>query len=205
MGALTVGYRRSIPLLPLRLVSLAGAVGTVQHPGQSPRHHLQTGWKISADELTEAKDLLSTLTSDLSPDAPFEVDDRVVPGHEAKGALLTKLIRGLGGAAEISDIVAAAKIEMYRDAIGDVPAWAIDLAIKRWARGSCPADIEEKPKFAFPPAPATLRGLALLELDLPRRYVSMLTNLIAAVPMMRALDPEPLPKSFGVGPALRSM
>jgi len=201
MGELTVGHRKSIQSLPPRLAALAGAVGTVQHPGQPTRYHLQIGWAISDMDRAEAASLLSTLTSNLDPTASFDGD----PGPAAKGALLTKLIRGLAGAAETSDIVAAAKIEMYADAIEDLPAWAIDAAIKRWACGSCPPEIEEKPKFAFPPAPATLRGLAMLELELPRRYVLMLTRLVDAVPMDRALDPEPLPKSFGVGPALRRM
>lgn len=106
----------------------------------------------------------------------------------------------------MSDLVAAAKAEMYADAIDVVPAWALDLAIKRWGRGACTADIEERPNYNFPPSPAALRKMALLELELPRRYIAMLTNLIEAIPMADALDPDwKAPKAFGVGPALRRM
>jgi hypothetical protein len=196
-----VARNKSIPSLPPRLAALAGAVGTVRHPGQPERHHLQIGWAMSALEKAEAATLLASLTSALDPTASF--DDQ--PGPMAKAALLTKLIRGLAGAAEMSDVVAAAKIEMYADAIEDLPAWSIDVAIKRWGKGSCPAEIEERPKYAFPPAPATLRALACLELDAPRRDARKLEGLIAAVPLERALDPEPMPKQFGVGPVLRRM
>lgn len=188
----------TIMSLPPRLATLAGAVGTVRHPGQAERHHLQAGWAMSDMEKREAASLLSTLTSDLSPGAPFEGED----GAMAKGVLLTKMIRGLAGA-EGSEIAAVAKIEMYADAIEDLPAWSIDKAVRRWGKGDCPRDIVEKPRFEFPPSPAALRALALLDLDLPRRYVRMLSNLVATVPMERALDPEPLPSSSAVSPLRR--
>lgn len=203
---LTVAKLRSIISLPPRLAALAGAVGSVQHPGQPVRHHLQTGWAMSDLERAEARSLLSTLTSDLSPEAMFDVDGRAEPGHLAKGALLNKMIRGLAGAAEPSPLTSAAKVEMYADAIEDLPAWAIDKAIKRWALGECPVSVEENPNYTWPPSPATLRKMALFELDLPRRYVAMLTRLVEAIPMSDALDPDwKAPKQFGVGPALRRM
>lgn len=191
-----------MPSLPPRLVSLAGSVGTVQHPGQPTRYHLQTGWAMSDLERAEAASLLSTLTSRLSRDAPFEGES----APDAKAALMTKMIRGFAGAADISEVSADSKMAVYADAVMDLPAWAIDVAIKRWARGSCPRDIEERPRFAFPPAPATLRALAMLETELPRRNVRMLENLLAAIPMSDALNPDwRAPKTFGVGPALRRM
>jgi hypothetical protein len=47
--------------------------------------------------------------------------------------------------------------------------------------------------------------MASLELDLPRRHVRMLANLVAAIPMERALDPEPMPASTAVGAPMRRM
>lgn len=193
---------RSIISLQPRLAALAGAVGTVQHPGQPVRYHLQTGWQMSDLERREATSLLSILTSKLDPGEPFENQ----PGLMAKGALLTKMIYGLAGPANQSEVAATSKIEMYSDAIEDLPAWAIDKAIKRWAIGSCPAEIEEQPRYAFPPAPATLRALAVLELELPRRYRTMLQNLIAAVPMADALNPDAVITTGKPGvPAMRRM
>lgn len=190
----TVGASASIPSLPRRLAVLAGAVGTVQHPGQPTRYHLQIGWAMSDLERKEAATLHSILISALDPMASF--DGR--PGPEAKGALLTKMIRGLGGAADMSDLVAAAKVEMYADAIDVVPAWAIDLAIKRWGRGACPVEIEERPNYNFPPSPAALRKMALHEITYPKRDAERLTILLAAIPIERALDPEPLPKENAI-------
>lgn len=196
--ALSVGG--SITSLPQRLVDLATAVGTVQHEGQSVRHNLPAGMAMSAEDRAEATRLLSTLTSDLSPNAPFEGED----GLMAKGALLTKMIHGLAGAANQSEVAATSKIEMYADAVDDLPAWAIDKAIKRWGRGSCPTEIEPHPRFSFPPSPAALRALSTLELHLPRRLKTMLENLLVAVPTADAMNPQS-PKAFGVGPALRRM
>lgn len=191
--------------LPPRLAALAGALGTVEHPGQAVRHNLPAGWKVTEADRKGATGLLSTLTSMLDPQAPFEVENRVVDGHMAKGALLTKMIDGLAGPANPTATAQAAKIEMYADAIEDLPAWAIDKAIKRWARGECPYSVEEHPRYAFPPAPATLRAMALFDLEDLRRNEQKLKNVLAAIPLERAMNPEPLPKSFGVGPALRRM
>lgn len=191
----------TIPSLPPRLAALAGALGTIQHPGQPARHHFQTGWQMSALERAEAASLLSTLTSSLDATASFDGK----PGQMAKGTLLAKMIRGLAGPAETSEVAAAAKVEMYADAIDDLPAWAIDLAIKRWARGTCPETIEEKPRYAFPPAPATLRALALLAIEAPKRDARMLTNLLAAMPLEAALDPDHREVEAASAPALRRM
>jgi len=190
--------------LPPRLAALAGALGTVEHPGQPVRHNLPAGWEVTDEDRKGAGSLLSTLTSMLDPQAPFEIDDRTVDGHMAKGALLTKMIDGLAGPANQSATAASAKIEMYADAIEDLPAWAIDKAIKRWARGECPYSIEESPRYAFPPAPATLRKMALFDIEDLRRNERKLKNLLAALPLERAMDPEPLPAAPGL-PALRRM
>lgn len=134
------------------------------------------------------------LISALDPAAKFEMEPgRFESGGKAKGALLTKMIYGLAGSSNPSELVAAAKIEMYADAIEDLPAWAIDLAIKRWARGECPSDIQENPRFDFPPAPAVLRMLALLVMGTIRSNQLKLECLLAAVPIERAVDPTPLP------------
>lgn len=195
----------TIMSLPPRLVALAGAVGTTQHPGQPVRYDLPTGWTMSDAERDQARNHLSTLTSLLSPDAPFEIEGQLESGQQAKGALLTMMIEGLAGPAEKSKIRADSQVEMYAYAIEELPAWAIEKAIKRWARGSCPKDVEENPRFAFPPSPATLRALAKLEMETPQRQAVMLQNLIASVPLERALDPTPMPGSSPGVPALRRM
>lgn len=143
----------------------------------------------------EAQRLLSILTSALTADAPFDMEGEAVDGNMAKGALLTKMIRGLGGTAKPTDVEVTAKMGMYRDSIGDIPAWAIDLAIKRWAQGRCPYTVEEKPNYNFPPSPATLRRMAEFDMDDAKRDVAKLKALLSVIPMERALDPTPLPRT----------
>lgn len=206
---LTVGTMdgvESIPSLPPRLAALVGAVGSIQHPGQPVRYHLQTGWKMEEADRAEARRLLSTLDALTHPLAPFEGRD----GGMVKGALITKIVKGLGGAADVADIVAGAKVENYADAIEDLPAWCIDSAIKRWNRGQCPEWIEKKPNYNFPPAPATLRKMAFLDFGPVRESAGKLRKLVNAEPMADALDPDKLPKPTSAGgrefvPALRRM
>lgn len=118
--------------------------------------------------------------------------------------LITKLVHGLAGAAQPSELQVSSKMAMYADAVGDLPAWTIALASRRWAQGDCPAEIDPMPRFAFPPSPAALRALALLELAPVKRDVRMLENLLKAVPLERAMDATPLP-SLPCLPTLRRM
>lgn len=119
---------------------------------------------------------------------------------------MLKMFRGFGGATNISDVTADAKMDVYADAIMEYPAWALDAAIKRWARGSCPSDVEESPHFSFPPSPATLRKLVLIEIDLGRRYKTMLSNLVEATSLEDALNPDAKPPTgTAVAPTLRRM
>ena len=104
----------------------------------------------------------------------------------------------------MSEVVATAKIEMYRDGIEDLPAWAIDRAIKMWARSECPAAIEAKPNYNFPPSPAALRSMAIFYLDRPREDKRKLETLLAAMSIERALDPTPIEATPTV-PSMRRM
>lgn len=182
------GLQGSIPSLPPQLRHLASAVGTVQHPLQPLRYDLPEGFQMTSEERIEAKQLRERLTLLLDPMAALDG----IPGDEAKAALITKVVRGLAGAANPSEAVVTAKTSLYADGVGELPAWAIDLAIKRWAKGSCPPEIEKDPDFNWPPCPATLSKLAKLELQPLQRDVMALDNLLAAVPTSRAMDPKPL-------------
>lgn len=196
----------TIPSLPRRLAGLS--IGTVQWPGQQVRLHIQTReGTLTEAERTEAEALLSTLTIALSGEASLELEGRVYPGPEAKDVLVLKIIRGLAGASKASDVEATAKMAMYGDAIDDIPAWAIDKAVKRWAKGLCPYSIEEKPDYKWPPAPAVLRKMALFDMEEHSRNIAKLKALLECIPLKRAMDPEPLPVAVGDRslPTLRRM
>lgn len=192
-----------IPSLPQSLAGLV--VGSVQWPGQKTRLHIQTReGALTEAERTEAEATLSTLTIALSGSAPFEVEGKIYPGEEAKGILLMKLLRGLAGR-QGSEAEGFAKAEMYGDAIEDLPAWAIDKAVKRWARGECPYSVQEKPNYDFPPSPATLRKMALFDMDTPKRDAARIRALLDCIPLERAMDPKPIPEVRGLLPALQRM
>lgn len=189
-------------LLPPRLAALVAAVGTVQHEGQALRFDISQ--PVTDHDREQAKLALAVCEHRLSPTCEFEIEGCWVDGTQAKGALLTKMIRGLAGA-KIDDLSAAAKVDFYGDAIDDLPAWAVDCALKRmWARGDCPRAIEPEPKYEFPPSPATLRRMAKFYTETVERDRARLQRFLAAVPTARAMDPTPLPRAPSV-PALRSM
>lgn len=193
-------FQPPTPYLPPHVAALATSVGTVQHPGQPIRYNLPVGFSISPEQRTEAEALLSTLVPFLDRETPF--GDR--PPRDAKLAVITTMLMGFAiGAA--SELGSDAKFDLYEMALDDVPAWAVAAAVRLWARGECPSDVEKSPQFKYAPGPATLRGIAMAEVEPYRRSVQRLKNLLAAEPIEKAMDPNAAPKSFGVGHTLRRM
>lgn len=178
--------------------------GTVDHPGQKTRHHIEN---LPDAIREEARSLLSTLTFALNPTADFAGRT----AQEAKIGIVTMLLLGLAKAKGTTTEEAEAKYDLYEIALNDIPAWAVAAAAVKWAQGKCPETILKNPNFEFPPGPATLRALAEWEIDPYRTSVRDLTRLVESVSIERALDPKPLPVSGllggpdGVVPQLRKM
>ena len=170
--------------LPPRVGALARCVGTVKHQDAKTRYHLPVGWTMDEEVRAEAKNQLSTLTSLLDPAVAFLDQD----GGEAKLALVTTLLIG-SASAQNSEAAADARFDLFECALDDVPAWAVAEAIGMWAKGECPKDIEENPKFAFAPAPATLRKLAKLAMKPYLDSVALLERVVLAETMDDAMDP----------------
>lgn len=59
--------------------------------------------------------------------------------------------------ARLDEDTAAIKIDAYRDAVEDLPAWAVREAVRRWRRGDVSGDPED---LDFAPRPARLRRIA---------------------------------------------
>lgn len=146
----------------------------------------------------EVEVLFSTSSQMVDPQAP--VGD--VPARDAKITLLTIMMMGLGKGQQ-SELGASAKYDLYESAIDDMPAWALAAAIRRWTKRGCPESIEKEPHYSFPPSPSTLYAMAKFDLETVQKNHDRLKKLLATVPLMEALNPEP--KKFGVGPALRRM
>lgn len=70
---------------------------------------------------------------------------------------VSKMLKTLAGSAD--PLAAEAKGEAYSAALEDVAFWAVEEAIRRWYRGEYGATHD----YRWPPDPATLRDLALLE------------------------------------------
>lgn len=193
-------YQPPTPSLPPRVAALATAVGTVQHPGQAVRYNLPVGFSISPAERAEAESIKSTLEQYLDPEIPFAGKTP----NDAKLAIITTMLMGYAIGAG-SELGSDAKFDLYDWALVGLPAWSVVAAVKLWARGECPADVEKNPQFKYAPSPATLRGIALAEIEPYRRSVYRLKNLLAAVPLEEAMKREPTAKEFGVGPPIRRM
>lgn len=184
-------------LLPPHVAAKVRQIGGwVDHPGQRPRYHMAAGATLPEPIREEARNLLSTLSSMLSPEASFAGRS----ANEAKVGIVTMLLLGLAKSAGTSVEEADAKFDLYEIALSDIPAWAVAAGAVKWAKGKCPETIEKSPRYSFPPSPATLRALAEWELDPYRRSVSDLTKLVETMPIERALDPRPLPSKALSGP-----
>lgn len=82
--------------------------------------------------------------------------------------------------ARLDEDTAAVKIDAYEDAVGDLPAWAIREAIRRWRRGEVSGATADDLRFA--PKPAKLR-------DIARGIAAVATG--QAIRLQRILDAEP--------------
>ena len=100
---------------------------------------------------------------------------------------------------------AQARSDVYDDALGDLPPWAINAAIKRWAKGEVPADLNMGTlNFNFAPSPAVLRRLAKVELSPFEGQAAQLRALLKTMSIDRAMDPEPI-ETLPTAPRLRAI
>lgn len=175
--------------LPLRLAKLASSIGTTQWPGQPVRLDLPSGMALTPQDRVEAEERLrqveaivtgSTLTTNESA--------------KARLSLLTKMLLAFPAVGSSSEIAAQARSDVYDDALSDIPPWALNNAIKRWARGEVPSDLGfGSLNFNFAPAPAVLRKLAKVEMSPFDAQALQLRRLLKAVSIERAMDPAPIP------------
>jgi hypothetical protein len=60
----------------------------------------------------------------------------------------------------------------------EVPAWAVDEAVRRWHRGEC----GDEYNYSFAPAPGALRRIALQELEPAMATLRSLKLMLSAAP-----------------------
>ena len=174
--------------LPSRLERLASSIGTTQWPGQPERLDLPSGMVLSPQDRSEIEERLNQLETIMK-------GLNLTPNESAKArlSLLTKMLLAFPAVGSSSEAAAQARSDVYDDALSDIPPWALNAAIKRWARGEVPAELGlGSLNFSFAPAPAVLRKIAKYELSPFEVQAHKLRRLLMAVPVERAMDPAPV-------------
>jgi hypothetical protein len=176
--------------LPSRLERLASSIGKTQWPGQPMRLDLPSGMELTDQDRTEIQTRLDQI-NEIITGANLTINESA----KARLSLLTKMLLAFPAAGSSSEAAAQARSDVYDDALGDLPPWTINAAIKRWAKGEVPSDLNMGIlNFTFAPSPAILRKLAKVELGPFEAQAAKLRALLKTVPIARAMDPEPIPQ-----------
>lgn len=176
----------AMPSLPRQLAWLASSLGTVEWPGLPTRYTLASRVVPTATEQEEIRRQLQAIEAVTEANRPD-----AVTCSKARFSVLTKLMLAYP-AGIASEPSAAARMEVYQDALADLPPWTVAAAVHLWNLGDAGAA-----NYAFAPPPAVLRKLALEALEPYERIAEKLGRLSRAIPMDRAMDPAPLPWELG--------
>jgi hypothetical protein len=172
-------------------------LGTVVWPGKPTRRYLAGGSTLTPEVQARAERMRAEISAAL--------DCASLP--EATGARLAIVVGMLmaypmaGANAETGSARAAA----YRDALDDVPPWAVQHAVRSWHRGECAGNHD------FAPSPARLRELCMTIVEQYREALRDVTALLSVWTFDDAMDPEKEPPTrpeIGPGvtiPRLRSV
>jgi hypothetical protein len=175
--------------LPPRLEKLASSIGTTKWPDQPTRLDLPSEMELTDQDRQEVEERLRQINEIIT-------GSNLTPNQSAKArlSLLTKMLLGFPAVGGSSVEAAQARSDIYDDALADIPPWAINNAIKRWARGDIPANFNMgQMNFTFSPAPAVLRKLAMIELGPFESQAIKLKRLLMTIPIERAMDSTPIP------------
>jgi hypothetical protein len=176
--------------LPSRLERLASSIGKTQWPGQPVRLDLPSGMELTGRDREGIETRLKQIT-EITTGTNLTINESA----KARLSLLTKMLLAFPAAGSSSEAAAQARSDIYDDALGDMPPWAINAAIKRWAKGEVPADLNMGIlNFTFAPSPAILRKLAKVELGPFDAQAAKLRALLQTTTLERAMDPEPVPQ-----------
>ena len=92
-------------------------------------------------------------------------------------------------AAKQNDVSAEARGEAYMAALDDLPTWAVAAAVRRWYRGECGKNSQGEPyDYHWPPSPADLRAVSLIELWRVKARAEMASRLLTAEPLIEYSD-----------------
>lgn len=170
--------------LPPRLEKLSGCLGTVIWPGMGARLNFPAGMELTAAERTQSTSLLEEIQAAI---AGTNLDPATCA--KARFSLLTKMVLASPMASNATEQQSTARLDMYLEALEDMPPWSIAAALKRWNKGEC-----GNHNYNFAPAPAVLRSICKEELLPLEKQAAKLTRILSAVSIERAMNPNPIEK-----------
>src|ERR1700679_4263987 len=109
--------------LPSRLEKLASSIGKTQWPGQPVRLDLPSGMELTDQDREEIETRLKQITEIISG-----TNLTINESAKARLSLLTKMLLAFPAAGSTSEGAAQARSDVYDDALGDLPPWAINAA-----------------------------------------------------------------------------
>jgi hypothetical protein len=171
--------------LPPQLEKLERSLGTTNWPGQPQRLNFPSGTSLTETEREWIESRMVALQEITTGENLPQVEC-----SRARLSLLTRLLLGYPTAGGGTEKAAEARLGMYQDAVADIAPWALDAAIKKWARGEV-----SNPNVDFAPSPGTLRRLCEVELEPFKTVMRRLKRLQVAVPIERAMDPKPIERA----------
>lgn len=113
---------------------------------------------------------------------------------------ISEMVMGYGSV-NMGEGAAAAKGAMYADAVGDMPAWAVREAIRRWNRRQC-----GEQNYNFAPSPPVLRTIAEAIIQPYQDKLAQLDGVLnAATGIDDVLDSRKAEQPQTLVPRLRAM
>jgi hypothetical protein len=130
--------------------------------------HFADGVKLPDHWRKLAEQIVEKIESQFAPSAAE---------RSGKFKVLSKMLM-VAPTADKSDETTVAKVSVYLDdALDDLPAWAVENAVRRWHRAECGVH-----NYTFAPAPGVLRGIALQELEPAKLVLRQLKLVLSAAP-----------------------
>jgi hypothetical protein len=173
--AIDAGEQRERMLsLPVWLGSLIGSMAEVNLPGEGTKKYLPAGLTLTPEQKVAIEQRRAIAHFALDADAAQK---------KPRLGLIAKLLLSYPVAGGGSERSGEARAEAYMDALDDVPAWALDKAIRGWHRG----EVGEH-NYSFAPAPAVLRAVCKRVLAPYRKIHDDMVALLNAKPLAEVLN-----------------
>lgn len=169
-----------LPSLPQWAARLSGAA----------RIELQLDGAKFQDVMTLPADLMPTeaqrqamiLHQDSLRSCLLDTPAHSVQAETRVATAIAKLITVLAGERK-SDLADEARSEVYMDVLDDVPAWAVEAAVRRWFKHDCGSDERGRAHdYKWAPDPGTLRKIALQETYALSARIGQLQRVLEAKP-----------------------